>query len=123
MKGMHLLPAYYTTTNTKKRKKKKKTKALIAAEKQHEKFLKRMGVNKPKARVAQTVEQLICNHQVEGSIPSSGTIPSYHPSMSKKEEMKYTGDEIIGIAQMHKSNAVPVRGKKQATEVANMRRG
>ena len=29
---------------------------------------------------------------------------------------------IIGIAQMHKSNAVPVRGKKQATEVANMRR-
>jgi hypothetical protein len=23
---------------------------------------------------------------------------------------------------MHKSNAVPVRGKKQATEVANMRR-
>jgi len=24
---------------------------------------------------------------------------------------------------MHKSNAVPVRGKKQATEVANMRRG
>ena len=123
MKGMHLLPAYYTTTSTKRRKPKKKTKALIAAEKQHEKFLKRMGVNKPKARVAQTVEQLICNHQVEGSIPSSGTIPSYHPSMSKKEEMKYTGDEIIGIAQMHKSNAVPVRGKKQATEVANMRRG
>ena len=34
----------------------------------------------------------------------------------------YTGDEIIGIAQMHKSNAVPVRGKKQATEVATMRR-
>jgi hypothetical protein len=24
---------------------------------------------------------------------------------------------------MHKSNAVPVRGKKQATEIANMRRG
>jgi len=24
---------------------------------------------------------------------------------------------------MHKSNAGPVRGKKQATEVANMRRG
>jgi len=24
---------------------------------------------------------------------------------------------------MHKSNAVPVRGKKQATEVAKMRRG
>ena len=42
---------------------------------------------------------------------------------AKKEEKVYTGTEIIGIAQMHKSNAVPVRGKKQATEVANMRRG
>ena len=47
----------------------------------------------------------------------------YDPSSAKKEEKVYTGDEIIGIAQMHKSNAVPVRGKKQATEVANMRRG
>ena len=47
----------------------------------------------------------------------------YDPSSAKKEEQVYTGDEIIGIAQMHKSNAVPVRGKKQATEVANMRRG
>ena len=170
---MHLLPVYYTTTSNRKRKKQKKSKSLLAAEKEHAKFLKRMGVgsrssvgseqrsSKPwvtgsspvesanqrsvaqpgsasalgaegqrfkssrsdqNARVAQTAEQLICNHQVEGSIPSSGTIPSYHPSMSKKEEMKYTGDEIIGIAQMHKSNAVPVRGKKQATEVANMRR-
>ena len=41
--------------------------------------------------------------------------------MAKKKENVYTGTEIIGIAQMHKSNAVPVRGKKQATEVANMK--
>jgi len=46
----------------------------------------------------------------------------YDSSMAKKEEKVYTGTEIIGIAQMHKSNAVPVRGKKQATEVANIRR-
>ena len=46
---------------------------------------------------------------------------SYDPSSAKKEEKVYTGTEIIGIAQMHKSNAVPVRGKKQATEVATMR--
>ena len=120
MKGMHLLPAYYTTTNTKKRKKKKKTKALIAAEKQHEKFLKRMGVNKPKARVAQTVEQLICNHQVEGSIPSSGTIPS--GVCAKPEPKVYTGDVIIGIAQMHKSNAVPIARKQDAVDISRMRR-
>ena len=43
---MHMLPAYYTTTNTRKRKNKNKSKSLIAAEKEHEKFLRRMGVGK-----------------------------------------------------------------------------
>jgi len=43
--------------------------------------------------------------------------------MSKKEEKIYTGDEIMGIAQMHKSNAIPIRNKKSAEEVAKMRRG
>jgi hypothetical protein len=43
--------------------------------------------------------------------------------MAKKEPSVYTGTEIIGIAQMHKSNAVPVRGKKQAEEISRMRRG
>jgi hypothetical protein len=43
--------------------------------------------------------------------------------MAKKKPNIYTGTEIIGIAQMHKSNAVPVRGKKQAEEIARMRRG
>ena len=41
----------------------------------------------------------------------------------KKEEKVYTGNEIIGIAQMHKSNAVPIRNKKSAEDVAKMRRG
>ena len=41
---------------------------------------------------------------------------------SKAEPKKYTGDYIVGIATMHKSNAVPVIDKEQATEIANMRR-
>ena len=48
MSGMHLLPVYYTTTSTKRRKKRNKTKSLIAAEKEHAKFLKKMGVGKSK---------------------------------------------------------------------------
>jgi hypothetical protein len=43
--------------------------------------------------------------------------------MAKKEPSVYTGTEIIGIAQMHKSNAVPIRTKKHAEEIARMRRG
>ncbi len=124
MSGMHLLPSYYSTTNTKKRKKSKKSKSLIAAEKEHEKFLKRMGVC---SRSSVGVEQRSSKPWVTGSSPVESTnskpVVMYDPSMAKKEEKVYTGTEIMGIAQMHKSNAVPVRNKKSAEEVAKMRRG
>jgi hypothetical protein len=35
----------------------------------------------------------------------------------------YTGDKIIGIATLHKSNAVPVFAKEDAVEISRMRRG
>ena len=120
---MHLLPVYYTTTSNRKRKKQKKSKSILAAEKEHAKFLKRMGVG---SRSSVGSEQRSSKPWVTGSSPvesaSKSSLPSYNSSMAKKEEKVYTGTEIIGIAQMHKSNAVPVRGKKQATEVAEMRR-
>ena len=145
MSGMHMLPVYYTTTNTRKRKKGKKTQSQIAAEKEHAKFLKKMGIG---SRSSVGSEQRSSKPWVTGSSPVESTNRSvaqsgsasalgaegqrfkssrsaqcfYDPSMAKKEENVYTGTEIIGIAQMHKSNAVPVRGKKQATEVATMRR-
>ena len=130
-----MLPVYYTTTNTRKRKKRKKTQSQIAAEKEHAKFLKKMGLdsrkitgsssvkNTNKRSVAQSGSASALGAEGQRFKSSHSDQSFYDPSMSKKKEMVYTGTEIIGIAQMHKSNAVPVRGKKQATEVANMRRG
>jgi hypothetical protein len=53
----------------------------------------------------------------------------YHPSLdtglgnaTKAEPMKYTGDKIVGIATMHKSNAVPVFDGQQAKDISSMRR-
>ena len=127
MSGMHLLPVYYSTTNTRKRKQKKKSASVLEAERKHAKFLKKMGVSgpketKPKRSLAQS-----------GSAPALGAggrkFESYNsdqvfydPSMAKKEENVYTGTEIIGIGQMHKSNAVPIRRKDDAKSIANMRR-
>ncbi len=34
----------------------------------------------------------------------------------------YTGTEMIGIGQLHKSNAIPVFRQDEAIELANMRR-
>lgn len=39
---------------------------------------------------------------------------------AKTESQKYTGDFVIGIATMHKSNAVPVTNPKHATEISEM---
>lgn len=43
-------------------------------------------------------------------------------STGKKESIKYTGTLVVGIATMHKSNAVPVINQQEATDIARMRR-
>lgn len=35
----------------------------------------------------------------------------------------YTGTKVLGIATMHKSNAVPVFAQEEAVEISKMRRG
>ena len=39
-----------------------------------------------------------------------------------KESMQYTGTKMKGIAQMHKSNAVPVFEKEDIESISKMRR-
>lgn len=41
---------------------------------------------------------------------------------AKSPAKQYTGTELIGIATMHKSNAVPVSNSAAAKDLANMRR-
>lgn len=42
---------------------------------------------------------------------------------AKKNDKVYTGDNIVGIGTMHKSNAVPIFNDNQAKELATMKRG
>ena len=123
---MSLMPVYYTSNNTKKRKTRKKSQKQLRAEQNHQAFIDRMKRNSVNGST--TASKPVG----AGSIPASSAnlisfvstnSISYHSSMAKKVEKVYTGTEIIGIAQMHKSNAVPIRGKKAAIEVAKMRRG
>lgn len=51
--------------------------------------------------------------------PSLNTV--YH-NTDKKDNCKYTGTLITGIATMHKSNAVPVVDQQQAVDISRMRR-
>ena len=41
---------------------------------------------------------------------------------TKVEAQKYTGTLVKGIAQTHKSNAIPIINKQEAVDIARMRR-
>lgn len=91
------------------------------------------GEWKPKRRT-ETVMNVPWHYSGPGYVRETQHIPSYSSGTftpaTKKEPMKYTGERrLIGIATMHKSNMVPIfaddddaTGKKQATEIATMRR-
>ena len=66
--------------------------------------------------------------------PWAGTKPyvretPYYPSLNtgnvaatKASPKIYTGTKVMGIATMHKSNAVPVFNSEEAVEISKMRR-
>lgn len=97
-----------------KMKKKLTPKDRLAAI-EHEKFLKKMGVGKTKARNTNTIP----DYASKNKTPLSNKIAGHGPA---RESTQYTGDYIIGIGQMHKSNGVPITRKEDAVAIANMRR-
>lgn len=141
---MHLVGPYMTTTNYKKRKKKKLTdNQRVKLEQEWRAYNKRMrqqnchsaqfetfelylsylrGEHKPKTTQKEFTSYVPSKpvHRETRHIPSLGTGVG---NATRKETPKYTGDLIVGIGTMHKSNAVPImRGTKQAEEIAKMRR-
>ena len=57
---------------------------------------------------------------------SSRHIPSLNPTdmgpATKPDRKVYTGNKIIGIGTLHKSNAVPVFSAEEAKDISSMRR-
>lgn len=142
---MSLVGPYLTTTNYKKRKAKKITDnqriRLEQEWRKHNKHMRRInchanqydtleeyiaytrGEYKPKKQKSATnvyAPKPSVNYRSTAHIPSHGDGVGV---ATKKENPKYTGDLIVGIATMHKSNAVPImRGTNQAKDIAKMRR-
>lgn len=66
-------------------------------------------------KVAETPQQT-------STISQSDFERKFMGSTAKPAEKIYTGDAMMGIATMHKSNAVPVFNVDSAKDLANMRR-
>ncbi len=53
-------------------------------------------------------------------IPSLDT--GVRGAVNVRKPMQYTGDNIVGIGTMHKSNAVPIFTDQEAKDISSMRR-
>lgn len=101
-----------------KRKTLTKAERKAAQEKEMQQFLKRMGYSGSGPK--QSVNE-IPRYTHDKSHKTSDRIPSNGP---KTKQNAYTGDELLGLNTLHKSNTVPIRkdNKQAAVDAAQMRR-
>lgn len=127
---MHLEGPWLSTTGKKKGKKKfRNADAAQKARQQEESWnnlLKKWGAEieekkKSRAMAAPAYKAPPPYRRETPHIPSLNSDNSCGVA-TKAPEKVYTGTNIVGIATMHKSNAVPVFSAEDAVEISKMRR-
>ena len=86
-----------------------------------EKLLQRQGVPKEKRKPTK-VQPLVYSLSVRETQKIKSLPDTVKGAISSKQIPKYTGDKIIGIGTMHKSNAVPIFSDNEAKDISSMRR-
>ena len=123
MSGMHLLPVYYTTTSNRKRKQQKKSKSILAAEKEHAKFLKRMGVG---SRSSVGSEQRSSKPWVTGSSPVESNnevdTSTWSPCTKKNESYKLDVSDRYVVGQAYNKGGLQVLSKREQNDPATGKR-
>lgn len=124
---MHLVGPYMTTTKYNSKKKKTNNKRLAKAREEHEQWLESIGVGKAKHMLYNKWGKRVGINNIPNYREHQATAALSNNVASNgiaKERKIYTGDELLGIATMHKSNAVPVRkdSPEAAKDIAAMRR-
>jgi len=123
---MHLIGPHMTTTKYNRKKSFKKTTRQLEAERQHQEFLKKMGVDdeslKRKLPHDKKGRRLGINELPDLSTGPRLTSDCIARNGISRDKKVYTGTYVIGAATMHKSNCVPVTSKEQAIDISHMRR-
>jgi hypothetical protein len=134
--SMHMLPPMFSTTG-KKRGKKKFRNADVAntARKNAESwqaFLDKWGIKPDDKTSGKTIRKSTWMGPTVNSrvVVDPRRLTNHIPSLDtgkgiavKKEVTQYTGTAMLGIGQLHKSNAIPVFSKEDAVDISKMRRG
>ena len=127
-------PVYSTTGKKKGKPRHRNAEAAAKARRNAEawqQLLEKYDV-RPAAKVRKTVQPVTRMDPVVGSGPVvdpkrlTRHIPSVDTGVgiaAKKEVNQYTGDAMIGIGVLHKSNSVPIFKQEDAEAISKMRRG
>lgn len=112
-------------TNTRNSKKKRSSKRKVA---EYQDWLKKIQSTSTNFSAGIAKTRLAARKATAPSIPIDRN-PRSFPSLSseyfdtfKKPVNQYTGDKMLGIGTLHKSNAVPIFNEQDAKDQANMRR-
>jgi len=116
---MHLVRGM-TTTSTRKRKT-KRAPGWQKAKAEHDAWLRKMGVHPDQLKTKEKSSGASIPKYSENrtAIPTSDRIG---PIEGKRKVQEYSGDYVVGLATMHKSNIVPVGRGNNAEDYAKMRR-
>ena len=122
---MGLMSPQFTSLNTRKSKKRKFKSAdqkrqyleeVVATEKERREA--RAELRERSMRTTYTP-----NEPYRRSTPAYGSLDTSRGSIAgKKDSPVYTGDKLVGIGTLHKSNMVPIFNDTEAKDIAKMRR-
>ena len=126
---MHLVGPYLTTTGKRKGKQKYRTAEEAAKARMNkeswEELLKRHGIEQEQRKRDRGLK---AKPYVPPQPYRRDTGPRYESKPDtvgvavRAPDKVYTGDAMIGIGQLHKSNAIPVFKQDDAKDLAKMRR-
>lgn len=125
---MHLVGPYLSTTGKRKGKKKwasseqKRNAELL--EKNWQSIKNKWGAPEKSTKKITSVDlPTYPKTYIRDTGPRPASLNSWHSgSVSSKPNQQYTGENIVGIGTLHKSNAVPVFSDQEAKDIASMRR-
>lgn len=97
----------------------------LRAKQEHEAWLRKRGLHADQLAAKQK-EHIPCDNRLQDHTPANRrqTIKTSDKVGNgfSKEPKVYTGNNLLGIATMHKSNMVPVFRKEDAIAISQMRR-
>jgi hypothetical protein len=127
---MHMVGPYLTTTGKRKGKEKFRTAAHAQKARMNEEswkeLQKKWGIEqeeRKRNRALKAPAYKPTEPYRRDTGPRHASKPDTISIAVRPEDKVYTGTAMIGIGQLHKSNAIPVFSQEDAVDISKMRRG